>query len=66
MAIAWHPQNPDVLREWVKTILLECSDTLSDWESRFVTDMEARLDRGSILTQSQEEKLEQIYAEKTS
>lgn len=66
MAQVWRPQNPDVLKEWVDSILIEASDILNDWETRFVTDMQARLERGSILTQSQEEKLEQIYADKTS
>lgn len=66
MSRVWRPQNPDVLKEWVETIMNEASDSLSDWESRFVEDMEKRLQRGNILTQSQEEKLEQIYADKTS
>jgi len=62
----WEPRSRELLISWVKAIMEEASDDLTDWENKFVTDMKSRLSRGSTLTQSQEEKLEQIYAEKTS
>lgn len=66
MSEMWKPKDPELLKSWVKAIMEEASDELTDWESRFVSDMEIRLTRGYVLTQSQEDKLEQIYAEKTS
>jgi hypothetical protein len=66
MAEMWKPKDQDLLRNWVEAILMEASDDLNDWEKNFISDMENRLDRGQRLTQLQEEKLEQIYAAKTS
>jgi hypothetical protein len=66
MAEIWRGQTPDVLKSWVEAIRTEASDELTDWETRFVNDMWDRLDRGSILTQYQQEKLEEIYVEYTS
>lgn len=65
MAEVWRPKDPTILREWVDTIMLEASDALSDWETTFVTNMDERLTLRLQLTQTQEEKLEQIYAAKT-
>jgi hypothetical protein len=65
MGEVWHPKDSKILREWLDTIILEASDDLSDWESKFVSNMEERLTLGFKLTQVQEEKLEQIYAAKT-
>jgi hypothetical protein len=65
MAEKWKPTEPEVLQSWIDALQYEASDDLSDWESNFVNDMANRLMRGSTLTQSQEEKLEEIYAEKT-
>lgn len=66
MAEVWKSKDVDTLRNWLQTILLEASDKLTDWEMRFITDMEHRLDVGSQLTQYQQEKLEEIYAEYTN
>lgn len=66
MSEKWNPLNPEVLKSWIDAILNEASDDLSDWESKFIVDVEMRLARGSQLTQSQEQKLEEIYADKTS
>lgn len=65
MAEKWKPTEPEVLQSWIDALEDECSDELSDWENSFVNDMANRLMRGSTLTQSQEEKLEEIYAKKT-
>ncbi len=66
MAPIWKPKDPDLLKSWVDSIMKEASDELTDWESRFVDDMNTRLDKGYVLTEDQENKLEEIYAEKTS
>lgn len=65
MAQMWQPKQTTTLRYWVETILLEASDTLTEWETTFVDDIQKRLDLGRKLTQAQEEKLEAIYAAKT-
>lgn len=66
MAPIWKPQPYEVLQNWVDTIIDEASDTLNDWETKFVDDMRIRIINKWPLTQTQEEKLESIYAEKTS
>lgn len=65
MAKIWEPRLPEILRYWVDTILMEASDNLNDWETNFINNIEKQLDLGIKLTQSQEDKLESIYAEKT-
>lgn len=62
----WKPQPNEVLQNWIDTIIEEASDKLNDWETRFVDDIRIRVLNGWPLTQTQEEKLEKIYAEKTS
>lgn len=66
MGVMWKPQPFDVLQHWIDTILEEASDELNDWETRFVEDMRVKVLNKWSLTQAQEEKLESIYAEKTS
>lgn len=66
MSKIWKPKDPGLLKLWVQTILDEASDELNDWESNFIIDIQNRLERGYTLTETQEEKLEQIYAEKTA
>lgn len=66
MAKVWQPQPYEVLKQWVDTILDEASDDLTDWETKFVDDMSVRIINKWPLTQTQEEKLESIYANKTS
>lgn len=62
----WKPQPFDVLQNWIDTIIEEASDSLNDWETKFVEDMRVKVLNKWSLTQAQEEKLESIYAEKTS
>jgi hypothetical protein len=66
MAPIWRPQSFEVLDMWLKAILEEASDELNDWETRFIDDMVIRVANKWQLTQSQEEKLESIYAKLTS
>lgn len=66
MAQIWKPQTNEVHRHWVDTILKEASDKLSDWETKFIDDIDRKVTLGLQLTQAQEEKLESIYAEKTA
>ena len=62
----WQPQEINVYRMWVKSILDEASDSLNDWESDFIDSIGNRLDQNRNLSQGQAEKLESIYADKTS
>jgi hypothetical protein len=62
----WQPQSFEVLQSWVDAILEEASDNLNDWETKFIEDMRVRVQNRWALSQTQEEKLESIYAEKTS
>lgn len=66
MAPIWKPQPNEVLKNWVDTILEEASDNLNDWETKFIDDMQLRINNKWSLSQRQEEILEKIYAEKTS
>lgn len=65
MAKIWEPQPTVVLLNWINTILEEASDELNDWETKFIEDMHVRVLNGWKLTQTQEQKLESIYADKT-
>lgn len=62
----WHQQSWDTLEYWVNTILEEASDELNDWETNFVNDIQIRISNRRPLTKLQQDKLEHIYAEKTS
>lgn len=66
MAAIWQPKDPDTLRKWLEAILMEASDNLNSWELEFLNKIETMLDNRWKLSQGQEEKLEQIYAAKTS
>lgn len=66
MTRIWQPQPFEVLSNWVDTIIDEASDDLNEWELNFINDMKIRIDNRWSLTRIQEEKLESIYAEKTS
>jgi hypothetical protein len=66
MAPIWKPQPFEVLDMWLKAILEEASDDLNDWETIFIYDMVIRVANKWQLTQSQEEKLESVYAKLTS
>jgi hypothetical protein len=66
MSEIWKPLDIDVYKSWIQSILDEASDSLNDWESNFISNIDNQLTSGRILTQSQAEKLESIYNEKTS
>lgn len=66
MAEVWKPQAIEIYQSWCSAITMEASDNLNDWESTFVFDVTCKLDVGQNLTQSQAEKLEQIYTKHTS
>lgn len=66
MSKLWKPQPFEVLSHWLEAILQEASDELNDWETKFIDDMTMKVANKWQLTQSQEEKLEQIYAKYTS
>lgn len=66
MAPIWKPQPFEVLNQWINDILEEASDDLTDWETKFIEDMHVRVLNKWPLTETQEKKLESIYADKTS
>jgi hypothetical protein len=66
MAKIWQQQPFEVLQQWIDVIIDEASDELNDWETGFVEDMRVKVLNRWSLTESQEKKLESIYAEKTS
>jgi hypothetical protein len=66
MAKIWEQQPFEVLKQWIDDILEEASDDLNDWETKFIDDMNIRVINGWPLTETQEKKLESIYADKTS
>lgn len=66
MAKIWVGQSFEVLKKWIDDILEEASDQLNDWETKFIEDMNIRVSNKWPLTETQEKKLESIYADKTS
>ena len=66
MAKIWEPQSIQVYEDWVRAIMEEASDNLSDWENTFVVSISNQLEMCRQLSQKQAEILERIYAEKTS
>lgn len=66
MSKMWKPQPIEVYKDWLLDILVEASDNLNDWESSFIANLQMRVDCGLNLSQSQAEKLEQIYVKYTS
>jgi hypothetical protein len=66
MAKMWQPQPFEVLQQWINDIIEEASDELNDWETKFIDDMRIRVMNKWPLTETQEKKLESIYADKTS
>lgn len=65
MAEMWKPVTAETIKHWLETIMNEAMDELTPWELKFVSDMETRLDNNWTFNQSQQEKLEQIYANRT-
>lgn len=66
MGRIWTPHPIEVYKQWYDAIESEASDKLTDWENRFVSDVGNRLAYGTLPTQNQAEKLEQIYVKYTS
>ncbi len=65
MAQMLKPQPIEVYKDWLKAILDEASDQLTDWESNFISNIENRLTVGP-LTEGQANKLESIYVKYTN
>ena len=61
----WKPQPNEVLQKWVDDVITEASDDLNEWETNFINDMKIRIDNRWELTRTQQDRLEQIYADKT-
>lgn len=62
----WKPQPNDTHKHWVEAILAEALDKLNDWETNFMEDISTIVLNGRTLTESQEKKLEQLYAKHTA
>ena len=65
MTEIWKSQTPEIHKSWLDAIMTESSEELTDWETRFIDSIERRLSAHNPLTQYQEQKLEEIYAERT-
>jgi len=65
MSEIWKPLTRDTYKDWVATIISEASDRLSDWEIKFINDMEFILSSSRNLSQGQAEKLDELYARYT-
>jgi hypothetical protein len=63
MTKIWQPQPKEVLQHWYDSIMDEASDDL--WEINFMESVNKYLTKGWNLSQTMEEKLESIYADKT-
>lgn len=63
----WKPYERIVYDNWIERIHTEAWDLLTDWEKRFINDIENQLTVGGTrnLSKPQSDKLEQIYAGKT-
>lgn len=66
MPLPWTPRPTEIIQSWIDAINDEASDSLTDWESNFIESIQNYLDARGHLTQSQEETLERIYAQKTN
>lgn len=66
MSPVWKPKNIQVYIDLVNTITEEAEGNLNNWERNFIVSIGDRLMKGTNLTELQAEKLEQIYATKTS
>lgn len=65
MSKIYKPQSKEVIQSWIDAILEEASDKINDWEANFIDSIQTSLNRYGKLTEAQENKLENIYAEKT-
>lgn len=60
----WKP-NPKLMKQFWEAIVDEAQDELNAWEMKFISDIEIRVRSEWPLSEAQEKKLEQIYANKT-
>lgn len=58
-----YPQPAEVYEHWVKTIMDEASEKLSEWETDFIASISNRCGN---LSEKQARCLERIYTEKTA
>lgn len=58
-------QPVEILNHWLHMLATE-GRRMTQWEKDRVEDWQAQLDEGHGLTEAQEDKLEQIYAERTA
>jgi len=65
MPRVWIPQGKDVYRKWVEDIIMESEEKLNEWERTFIASIETRLDNNWQLTETQAQKLEDIYVKYT-
>ncbi len=65
MAEIWKPKSKEVLQDWIDTIYFEASDSLNEWETNFVDNIQTILNLYGKLSEAQEKTLERIYTEKT-
>ena len=61
----WKPLDNETLKNWLEAIINEASDQLDDWETTFIENIGTKILSGWPLTQSQQEKFEEIYAKYT-
>lgn len=59
------PQPKEVIQDWIQRIIDESQDRLSIWEMKFISDMELAIIKYGSLTENQQNKLEQIYNDRT-
>jgi hypothetical protein len=64
MAEVWHMEDPIIIQHWLFQVLYHSKD-LTDWERKFLVDIDKQFHRTGRLSQKQQEIVERIYAEKT-
>lgn len=66
MSQMWVGQPKEVLQSWLNALQeMKVWRKLSDWEQKFIYDIDWQLTNTSRLSQKQQEVLERIYAEKS-
>lgn len=65
MSKPFQPQSPEIYQSWINAIVIEASDSLTDWEGIFIQSVANQLERGRELSERQANILETIYTEKT-
>ena len=65
MSLIWRPYDKETYRTWLDAIIDEASDELTDWESKFINNMQVQLSFNSNFSRNQSEMIERIYAKYT-